>query len=107
MTGKTVTRADLCEVVYRKVALSRPELAALVELVLKRDRGLPRTWRNRQVFLVRLVRGAQEGPAHRPQSQDPDGSANLVAARDGVQAVGDLLRQRVNSGSRRQRVIWV
>lgn len=35
MSGKTVTRADLCEVVYQKVGLSRTESAALVELVLK------------------------------------------------------------------------
>ena len=35
MAGKTVTRADLCEAVYQKVGLSRTELAALVELVLK------------------------------------------------------------------------
>jgi integration host factor subunit alpha len=35
MTGKTVTRADLCEAVYRKVGLSRAESATLVELVLK------------------------------------------------------------------------
>jgi integration host factor subunit alpha len=30
-----VTRADLCEAVYKKVALSRSESATLVELVLK------------------------------------------------------------------------
>src|SRR5688572_13689148 len=35
MAGKTVTRANLCEVVYQKVGLSRTESAALVELVLK------------------------------------------------------------------------
>lgn len=35
MTGKTVTRADLCEAVYQKVGLSRTESAQLVELVLK------------------------------------------------------------------------
>lgn len=34
MSGRTVTRADLCEVVYQKVGLSRTESAALVELVL-------------------------------------------------------------------------
>ena len=44
MAGKTTTRADLCEAVYRKVALSRTESARLVELVLKEiinclDRG--------------------------------------------------------------------
>lgn len=35
MTGKTVTRADLCEAVYQKVGLSRTESSDLVELVLK------------------------------------------------------------------------
>ena len=34
MTGKTVTRADLIVSVYQQVALSRAELAALVETVL-------------------------------------------------------------------------
>ena len=34
MAGRTLTRADLSEVVYQKVGLSRTELAALVELVL-------------------------------------------------------------------------
>ncbi len=34
MTGRTITRADLCEAVYQKVGLSRTELASLVELVL-------------------------------------------------------------------------
>ena len=34
MAGKTVTRADLCEAVYRTVGLSRTESAELVELVL-------------------------------------------------------------------------
>jgi integration host factor subunit alpha len=35
MAGKTVTRADLCEVVHQQVGLSRSESASLVELVLK------------------------------------------------------------------------
>lgn len=35
MSGRTVTRADLCEAVYQKVGLSRSESAHLVELVLK------------------------------------------------------------------------
>lgn len=34
MTGRTVTRADLCEAVYQKVGLSRTESADLVEMVL-------------------------------------------------------------------------
>ena len=35
MSGKTITRADLCEAVYQKLGLSRTESAALVELVLQ------------------------------------------------------------------------
>ncbi|MGH2342076.1 integration host factor subunit alpha [Segnochrobactraceae bacterium EtOH-i3] len=35
MTGRTVTRADLCEAVYQKVGLSRTESAELVEMVLQ------------------------------------------------------------------------
>lgn len=35
MGGKTVTRADLAEAVYRKVGLSRTESAQIVEMVLR------------------------------------------------------------------------
>ena len=35
MSGKTVTRADLAESVFRKVGLSRTESAALVEMVIE------------------------------------------------------------------------
>ncbi len=35
MSGKTITRANLCEAVYRKFGLSQIECARLVELVLK------------------------------------------------------------------------
>lgn len=34
MGGKTVTRADLAEAVYRRLGLSRTESAAMVEMVL-------------------------------------------------------------------------
>ncbi len=34
MTGKTITRADLCDAVYRRVGLSRAESSTLVEMVL-------------------------------------------------------------------------
>src|SRR5205085_194510 len=63
------------------------------------NHGLPRTRGDRETFLVRLVRGAQEGTTHRPQSEDRQGSADLAAPRDGVQTVGnsqaaDQLRRR-------------
>ena len=35
MVERTITRADLCDVVYQKIGLSRTESAALVETVLK------------------------------------------------------------------------
>jgi integration host factor subunit alpha len=35
MSGKTVTRAVLCEAVYQRIGLSRMEATRLVELVLK------------------------------------------------------------------------
>jgi integration host factor subunit alpha len=35
MSGNTVTRADLCEAIYKKVRLSRSQSAKLVEHVLK------------------------------------------------------------------------
>lgn len=35
MSGKTITRADLAEAVFRKVGLSRTESAELVEMVLE------------------------------------------------------------------------
>jgi integration host factor subunit alpha len=34
MAGKTLTRADLAEAVYRKVGLSRSESASLVEMII-------------------------------------------------------------------------
>jgi integration host factor subunit alpha len=34
MGGKTITRADLAEAVYRRIGLSRTESAAMVEMVL-------------------------------------------------------------------------
>ena len=35
MSGKTITRADLCEAVYKQVGLSQIESATFVDLVLK------------------------------------------------------------------------
>ena len=89
MAGKTVTRADLCEAVYQKVGLSRTESATLVEMVLKEITDCLETGRNRETVVVRLVRGPQEGSADRPQPEDRQRSADLAAARDGVQAVRD------------------
>src|SRR5262249_60105538 len=50
---------------------------------------LSRAWRDGEAVVVRLVRGAQERPKNRAQSEDRQGSADFAAARDGVQAVRD------------------
>jgi nucleoid DNA-binding protein len=83
MTGKTVTRADLCEAVYQKVGLSRTESAALVELVLKEitdclERGETVNCR-RSVFLLCVKRA--NGSA---EPENGERSANLAATRYGV-----------------------
>ena len=69
-TGKTVTRVDLCEAVYQKVGLSRTELSAFVELVLKEITDCLEKGETVKLVIVRLVHRAQEGPAHRTQSED-------------------------------------
>ena len=58
MGGKTVTRADLCEAVYKTVGLSRTESAQLVELVIEEicasvERGEPVKLSSFGSFLVR------------------------------------------------------
>src|SRR3981189_2568383 len=78
MTGKTVTRADLCEAVYQKVGLSRTESATLVELVLKEitdclERGETVKLSSFGSFVVRkkgqraarTPKGGKEGPLSR------------------------------------------
>lgn len=58
MGGKTVTRADLCEAVYKTVGLSRTESAQLVELVIEEicatvERGEPVKLSSFGSFIVR------------------------------------------------------
>jgi hypothetical protein len=69
MTGKTVTRVDLGEAVCQKIRLSRAEAAKLVEGVLE---GISETLARgeREAFRLRHIPCAQQGRAHRPQSQD-------------------------------------
>ena len=70
MTGKNVTRVDLCAAVYEKVNLSRSECSALVETVLKEITDTLDAGRDREALVVRLLHGAEEGSAHRSQSED-------------------------------------
>ena len=88
-TGKTVTRADLCEAVYQKVGLSRTESSAFVELVLKEitdclERGETVKLSSFGSFMVR-----KKGQRIGRNPKTGNGSADLAAARDGVQAVRD------------------
>ena len=53
--GKTVTRADLSEIVYQKIGLSRTEFAELVQSVLDEICECGRTRRNGQVVRLWLV----------------------------------------------------
>ena len=89
MAAKTVTRADLCEAVYQKVGLSRTESATLVEQVLKEitdclERGETVKLSSFGSFVVR-----KKGQRIGRNPEDRQGSADLAAPRDGVQAVGD------------------
>jgi integration host factor subunit alpha len=68
MSGKTVTRADLCDAVYQRVGLSRTESATLVELVLKEISDCLEG--GETVKLSSFGTLAQEGSAHGSQSQD-------------------------------------
>ena len=67
MAGKTLTRADLAEAVYRKVGLSRTESAELVEIGARRDLRGDRARRNREAFVLRHLPCARQERAHRPQ----------------------------------------
>jgi integration host factor subunit alpha len=98
MTGKTVTRADLCEVVYRKVALSRPEAAALVELVLKEitdclERGEAVKFSSFGSFVVRK-KGQRIGRNPKTGTEVPISPRRVMVFKP-----SPLLRQRVNSRS--------
>ena len=48
---------------------------------------MPGEGRDGEAVLLRLLHGAREGRADRPQSEDRRGGADLAAARDGLQAV--------------------
>lgn len=89
MSGKTVTRVDLCEAVYQKVGLSRTELAAFVEMVLKEitdclERGETVKLSSFGSFVVARKASASAATPRRTRGAD------FPAPCHGVQAVGDL-----------------
>src|SRR3981189_1420457 len=107
MTGKTVTRADLCEAVYQKLGLSRTESATLVELVLKEitdclERGETVKLSSFGSFVVR-----KKGQRVGRNSENRDRGPDFAAPRNGVQTLGDpeaahQYRQRQQRRRRRQ-----
>ena len=87
MGGKTLTRADLAEAVYRKVGLSRTESAELVEAVL--DEICEAIVRGETVklssFATFHVRDKNERIGRNPE--DRRGSADPAAPGDDLQGV--------------------
>jgi len=85
MTGKTVTRADLCEAVYQKVGLSRTESAALVELVLKEITDCS--------FVVRK-KGQRIGRNPKTGKEVPISPRRVMVFKPSA-----ILKQRINNGA--------
>jgi integration host factor subunit alpha len=98
MAGKTVTRADLCEVVYQKLRLSRSESAALVGLVLKEitgslERGETVKLSSFGSFAVRK-KGQRIGRNPKTGKEVPISPRRVVVFKPST-----ILKQRINSQS--------
>jgi integration host factor subunit alpha len=96
MSGKTITRADLCEAVYQKVGLSRTESATFVELVLKEiadclERGETVKLSSFGLFVVRQ-KGQRLGRNPRTGEE-----ALIPPRRVVVFKPSDTLKQRINA----------
>ena len=95
MSGKTITRADLCEAVYKQVGLSRTECATLVELVLKKitdclERGEPVKLSSFGSFVVRK-KGQRMGRNPKTGEEVP-----ISARRAMVFKPSPIFKQRIN-----------
>ena len=95
MSGKTITRADLCDAVYQKVGLSRIESATLVELVLKEitdclERGETVKLSSFGSFVVRK-KGRRTGRNPKTGKEVP-----IPARRAMVFKPSAILKQRIN-----------
>ena len=69
MVGKTITRTELCEAVYRSSGRSRSESLKLFELVLEQIAECLKRGERVKLFIWLLHR-AEEGATYRPRSQD-------------------------------------
>jgi integration host factor subunit alpha len=95
--GKTVTRADLCEAVYKRVGLSRTESAALVETVLGQitdsiARGEPVKLSSFGTFTVR-PKGRRIGRNPKTGEEVPISPRRVL-----VFKASNVLKQKINKG---------
>ena len=98
MSGKTITRADLCEAVCKKVGLSRTESAAFVELVLKEitdclERGETVKLSSFGSFVVRK-KGERVGRNPKTGKEVPISPRRVMVFKTSA-----ILKQRINSNS--------
>jgi integration host factor subunit alpha len=96
MSGKTMTRLDLCDAVYKKVGFSRKESAALVELVLKEitdclGQGESVKLSSFGSFLVRK-KGKRNGRNPKTGKEVPIAPRRVMVFRPSA-----VLKQRINS----------
>jgi integration host factor subunit alpha len=95
MGGKTHTRADLYEAVYKKAGLTRTECASLVELVLKEitdclERGETVKLQSFGLFVVRK-KGQRMGRNPKTREQVPIAPRRVVLFKPSA-----ILKQRIN-----------
>jgi integration host factor subunit alpha len=98
MSGKTSTRSDLCEAVYREIGLSRTESAELVETILTRISDALVKGENVKIssfgtFSVR-DKGARMGRNPKTGEEVPIGPRRVLVFRP-----SHIMKERVNMGS--------
>ena len=94
-SGKTVTRADLCQAVYQKVRLSRIEAARLVELVLEEITDCPGEAVKLSSFGSFMVRKRGQRVGRNPKTGE---EAPIPPRRAVVFKPSPILKQQVNVG---------
>ncbi|MCY4231786.1 MAG: integration host factor subunit alpha [Alphaproteobacteria bacterium] len=97
MTGRTLTRAHLCEAVYRNIGLSRRDSAMLVEAVLEELVGALETEDTVKIssfgtFSMRM-KGKRTGRNPRTGEEVAIPPRRVIAFR-----ASQLLKQRINAG---------
>jgi integration host factor subunit alpha len=100
-SGKTVTRFDLYNAVYRKVGLSRSETASLVELALKEIKDSVAKGESVKLasFGNFVVRKKGERMGRNPKTGVP---APIPSRRVVLFKASDIMKQRINAGRLRE-----